>query len=151
MSWGLETNSAAANFENWLGVIETIVAKAPLAAVSLYNRRLLIDEQLLVALRGHNAFLTPSGIVANPHWLPAQLLTRGTLRQQIDFWFGAVSADLAESPAGGLRPCRRRGGSNVAAAPRGRGAARRRRADSWSAGRSDASAGCASIAATVRR
>ena len=80
-----------------LGVVEAIVAKAPLAAVSLYNRRLLIDEQLLVALRGHNAFLTPTGIVANPHWLPAQLLRRGTLRQQIDFWLGAVSSDLAES------------------------------------------------------
>ena len=99
MSWGLDTNSAAANFGGWLGVVDALTESLPIAVVSLYNRRLLIDEQLLTALRGHQGFLTSSGLVANPHWLPAHLLTRGTLRQQIDFWLSGVSPELAESLA----------------------------------------------------
>ena len=76
MSWGLDTNSAAANFGGWLGVVDALTELLPIAVVSLYNRRLLIDEQLLTALRGHQGFLTSYGLVANPHWLPAHLLTR---------------------------------------------------------------------------
>jgi hypothetical protein len=49
----------------------------------LYNRRLLIDEQPLIALRGHPSVLTSTGILTNPHTLPAALLTRGTLREHV--------------------------------------------------------------------
>jgi two-component SAPR family response regulator len=94
MSWGLQTNSAMANFEKWMVVSEDLVERTGLIVASLYNRRLLIDEQLFVALRGHPAALTASGIVANPHALPAALLTRGTLREQIDHWLGAISPEL---------------------------------------------------------
>jgi two-component SAPR family response regulator len=62
----------------------------------------MIDEQLLTALRGHPEVLTLSGIRENPHWLPARLLNRGTLRQQIDHWLSALSPDLkprADSPS----------------------------------------------------
>ncbi len=97
MSWGLDTNSAAANFGGWIGVVDALTERLPIAVVSLYNRRLLIDEQLLTALRGHQGFLTAGGVTANPHWLPAQLMTRGTLRQQIDFWLSKISPDLAET------------------------------------------------------
>ena len=37
-----------------------------------------------------------SGVVANPHWLPAELLTHGTLRQQIDHWLGSLAPELAD-------------------------------------------------------
>lgn len=99
MGWGLETNSATANFENWMVVAEDLASRLGICVVSLYNRRLLIDEQLLAALRGHPGVLTPSGVVANPHWLPAGLLTRGTLRQQVDHWLGAIVPGLADAPS----------------------------------------------------
>jgi two-component SAPR family response regulator len=98
MSWGLQTNSAMANFEKWMMVAEDLVERTGLVAASLYNRRLLIDEQLLVALRGHPSVLTSTGIVANPHALPAALLTRGTLREQVDYWLGAISPELNRTP-----------------------------------------------------
>ncbi len=98
MSWGLETNSAAANFESWLAVAEDLANQAKVAVASLYNRRVLIDEQLLAALRGHPRILTEAGIVENPHWLPAGLLLRGTLREQVDYWLGSVSPELGLAP-----------------------------------------------------
>jgi two-component SAPR family response regulator len=98
MGWGLETNSAMANFEKWMVVAEDLGDRTGLTVASLYNRRLLIDEQLLVALRGHPVVLTSTGIVANPHWLPAALLTHGTPREQVDHWLGAISPELGQVP-----------------------------------------------------
>jgi len=94
MSWGLETNSATANFENWPALAETLANRSELSVASLYNRRVLIDEQLLLALRGHPHILTSRGVVDNPHWLPSRLQLRGTLREQVDFWLAAISPDL---------------------------------------------------------
>lgn len=98
MSWGLQTNSAAANFESWMAVAEELAALG-ISVVSLYNRRLLIDEQMLAAIRGHPGILTASRIVPNPHWLPAELLNHGTLRQQIDHLLQTTVPDLDHIPA----------------------------------------------------
>ena len=94
MSWGLDTNSATANFVNWPAVAEKLVKECKVSVASLYNRRVLIDEQLLVALRGHPQILTSVGVVDNPHWLPSSLLLRGTLREQVDYWLAEVSSEL---------------------------------------------------------
>lgn len=94
MSWGLETNSATANFESWPALAEALADRSGLSVASLYNRRVLIDEQLLVALRGHPQILTSGGLVDNPHWLPARLQSRGALREQVDFWLGGLSPEL---------------------------------------------------------
>ena len=94
MSWGLETNSATANFENWPALAETLAERSEFSVASLYNRRVLIDEQLLLALRGHPQILTSRGVADNPHWLPSRLQLRGTLREQVDFWLGEISPEL---------------------------------------------------------
>jgi hypothetical protein len=94
MSWGLETNSATANFENWPALAETLALQSGLCVASLYNRRVLIDEQLLAALRGHPQILTSGGVVDNPHWLPSRLQLQGALREQVDFWLGGISPEL---------------------------------------------------------
>lgn len=70
MSWALATNSATANFETWMEIAETLANRIDLPVVSLYNRNLMIDEQLLTALRGHPHILTAARIHDNPHWLP---------------------------------------------------------------------------------
>jgi len=99
MSWGLQTNSAAANFENWMAVAEDLASRLNISVLSLYNRRLLIDEQMLAAIRGHPGILTASSIVNNPHWLPANLLNHGTLRQQIDHLLRTTVPELDDVPA----------------------------------------------------
>lgn len=99
MSWGLQTNSAAANFENWMAVAEELSSRLNVSVISLYNRRILIDEQMLAAIRGHPGILTATGVISNPHWLPAQLLNQGTLRQQIDHLLRTTVPDLDDIPA----------------------------------------------------
>lgn len=94
MGWGLQTASATANFESWMGVAQTLAETTGRTVVSLYNRSLLIDEHLLAALRGHPGVLAPEGIVPNPHWLPPKLYARGTLREQVNFWLGSVAPSL---------------------------------------------------------
>lgn len=100
MSWALATNSATANFETWMEIAETLSNWIAPPVISLYNRSLMIDEQLLTALRGHPHILTSDRIHDNPHWLPARLLTRGTLRQQVDHWLSAISPDFAPPSEG---------------------------------------------------
>jgi two-component SAPR family response regulator len=94
MGWGLQTASATANFEGWMGVASALAVATQRRVVSIYNRSLLIDEHLLVALRGHPAVLTAEGVVKNPHWLPPALQEKGTLREQVNFWLGGLSPSL---------------------------------------------------------
>ena len=100
MSWALATNSATANCETWMEIAEALARDWKRPVVSLYNRKLMIDEQLMTALRGHPLILTTERIHDNPHWLPPRLLTRGTLRQQVDHWLSAISPDLAPPSEG---------------------------------------------------
>jgi two-component SAPR family response regulator len=100
MSWSLQTNSTAANFEGWMHVASQVAANTGVTVASLYNRSLLIDEHLHVALRGHPSVLTAEGTLPNPYWLPPELLTNGTLRQQVDHWLGAISPQLQRDSTG---------------------------------------------------
>lgn len=104
MGWGLETNSATANFENWSAVAENLTGRSGFTIASLYNRRVLIDEQLLAALRAHPKILTVEGVVNNPHWLPSRLMLRGTLREQVDYWLAAVSPVLEMESSAAASP-----------------------------------------------
>ncbi len=97
MGWGLQTASATANFEGWMGIAQTLAENSGRAIVSLYNRSLLIDEHLLTALRGHPAILALEGILPNPHWLPPQLYAKGTLREQVNFWLGGIAPSLVRN------------------------------------------------------
>jgi two-component SAPR family response regulator len=97
MGWGLQTASATANFEGWMGVADELAAQTGRTVVSLYNRSLLIDEHLLTALRGHAFVLTPEGVVPNPHWLPRGLQEKGTLREQLNYWLGGLSPSLVRN------------------------------------------------------
>jgi hypothetical protein len=110
MSWALASHTAAANFQDWMAVAEALVERLGVPVISVYNRKLLIDEQLLSALHGHPKILSAAGVKSNPFWLPSETLSRGTLRQQIDHWLLAISPDLAV-PAG-QPPCHAAEGAN---------------------------------------
>lgn len=97
MGWGLQTASATANFESWMGVADELVEKSGRSVVSIYNRSLLIDEHLLAALRGHAAVLAEEGVVRNPHWLPPRLNEKGTLREHVNFWLGGLAPSLVRN------------------------------------------------------
>ena len=95
MGWGLQTASATANFENWMPIAAKLAVQFGVHVVSLYNRRLLIDEHLLAALRGHPAVLAHEGLIPNPHWLPSELMAHGTLREQVNYWLAGISPSMA--------------------------------------------------------
>jgi hypothetical protein len=56
MGWGLQTTSATANFESWMGVAQNLVAATGRAVVSLYNRSLLIDDTFWRRCAGIRAY-----------------------------------------------------------------------------------------------
>lgn len=99
MRWGLGTVSASANFERWGGQCDQLVAELGITVVSVYERSFLIEDQLIAALRGHSHFLAPSGIYANPYWLPPEYLSGATLTQQVDFLLGRLVPDYGELAA----------------------------------------------------
>ncbi len=110
MSWALASHTAAANFQDWMAVAEALVERLAVPVISVYNRKLLIDEQLLSALHGHPNILLAGGVKTNPFWLPSATLSRGTLREQIDHWLLAIGPDLAVPK--GQPPCHAAEGTN---------------------------------------
>jgi len=110
MSWALASHMAAVNFQDWMAVAEALVERLAVPVISIYNRKLLIDEHLLSALHGHPKILSATGVKTNPFWLPTQTLSRGTLRQRIDHWLLAISPDLAVPR--GQPPCHAAEGAN---------------------------------------
>ena len=93
MRWGLGTVAAAANFERWGGLCDTVVAEAQVPVISVYARSLMIEDQLMAAVRGHSHFLAPSGLYDNPFWLPPAYQTGATISQQIGFVLGRLVPD----------------------------------------------------------
>ena len=97
MRWGTGTVSATANFERWGGLCDRIAEDAQVSIVSVYARSLMIEDQLLAALRGHSHFLAPSGLYDNPFWLPPAYQTGATISQQIGFVLGRLVPDYEDT------------------------------------------------------
>ena len=95
MRWGAGTVSATANFERWGGFCDRIAANIRISIVSVYARGLMIEDQLLAAIRGHSHFLAPSGLYDNPFWLPPAYQSGATMSQQIGFVLGRLVPDYA--------------------------------------------------------
>jgi len=97
MRWGAGTISATANFERWGGFCDRISEIAKVQIVSVYVRSLMIEDQMLAAVRGHSHFLAPSGLYDNPFWLPPAYQTGATISQQIGFVLGRLVPDYKGS------------------------------------------------------
>lgn len=100
--WAIGQAQGAADLESWGAVAEGLAADLGLPVVSLYDRDLVIEEQLQAAFRSHRQFLAPSGLYENPHWLPARMIQTAPLDDQLAFLLGRVVPDFAG--AEGLRP-----------------------------------------------
>ncbi|WP_164512248.1 AfsR/SARP family transcriptional regulator [Oceaniglobus ichthyenteri] len=92
MAWGLETPAASANFDVWGGLCSDL-ADQGLRIVSLYDWQLLIGDQILAALRGHQHFLAATGLHDNPFWLPSAYLATASLREQVSFLLARTVPD----------------------------------------------------------
>lgn len=97
MRWGAGTVSATANFERWGGLCDRITQDTQVSVVSIYARSLMIEDQLLAAVRGHSHFLAPSGLYDNPFWLPPAYQIGATISQQIGFVLGRLVPDYEEN------------------------------------------------------
>lgn len=95
MSWGIEAIHGGNAFETWSTITEQLVDEFSAALVSLYNRDVLIENQMQAALRAHRQFLAPSGLFENPFWLPEALANRATMDQQMAFLLGRAVPDYA--------------------------------------------------------
>ncbi|WP_347202652.1 BTAD domain-containing putative transcriptional regulator [Marivita sp.] len=98
MRWGSGTISATANFDRWGGFCDRIVEDTQVSIVSVYARSLMIEDQMLAAVRGHSHFLAPSGLYDNPFWLPPAYQAEATISQQIGFVLGRLVPDYEETP-----------------------------------------------------
>lgn len=97
MRWGAGTISATANFERWGGFCDRISEDTQVPIVSIYARSLMIEDQMLAAVRGHSHFLAPSGLYDNPFWLPPAYQTGATISQQIGFVLGRLVPDYEDT------------------------------------------------------
>ncbi|MEM5468075.1 AfsR/SARP family transcriptional regulator [Celeribacter marinus] len=97
MRWGTGTVSATANFERWGGLCDRIAEDIQVSIVSVYARSVMIEDQLLAAVRGHSHFLAPSGLYDNPFWLPLSYQAGATISQQIGFVLGRLVPDYKDT------------------------------------------------------
>lgn len=95
MGWVVGNLQGATGLENWGGVADRLSAHFDLPVISLYNQDITIEEQIQAALRAHRQFLAPSGLYANPYWIPVSLLEGGALDEQLSFMLGRVVPDYA--------------------------------------------------------
>jgi DNA-binding SARP family transcriptional activator len=95
MGWVLGSLHGATGIETWGGLADRLAQDTGMPVISVYDQDMLIEEQLQAALRAHRQFVAPSGVYPNPHWLPADLLDRAPLDEQLSFLLGRVVPDYA--------------------------------------------------------
>ncbi len=95
MSWAVEAIHGGSALERWGDIAAQLSDAYDTGLVSLYNRELLIENQMQAALTAHRQFLAPSGIYENPFWLPPELANRASLDEQMAFLLGRAVPDYA--------------------------------------------------------
>jgi DNA-binding SARP family transcriptional activator len=95
MGWAVGNLQGVIGVEKWGGIADRLAENLGLPVISLYNHDLIIEEQLQASLRAHRQFLSPSGLVDNPYWIPATLRETAPLDEQLSFMLGRVVPDYA--------------------------------------------------------
>ena len=98
MGWALNAVWGASMVERWGGIAHQVAESHGIAVVSLYDREILVEDQLAAAFRVHRIFLSPSGLYDNPHLLPQELVANATLEEQLGFLLGRVAPEFADGP-----------------------------------------------------
>ncbi len=108
MGWALDPAMGAGAFDAWGALSERLAAEGG-RIVSLYDRSMLIEDQLQAAVRAHAQFAAPSGLHPNPFWLPARMQDSGTLEEQLGFLLGRAVPDYAVEAEQGFNRVAARG------------------------------------------
>jgi DNA-binding SARP family transcriptional activator len=95
MSWSVNAIWGASIIERWGGIVHQVAEARGIVVVSLYDRETLVEDQLAATFRAHKAFLSPSGLYDNPHWLPHALVANATLEEQLGFLLGQLVPEFA--------------------------------------------------------
>lgn len=92
MSWSVDTVNSARTIEVWGDLAERLSDEPNTVVYSLYDRELMIEEQVRAAFRAHKQFSAPSGLCENPYWLPA-ILRHAPPDEQMSFVLGRILPD----------------------------------------------------------
>ncbi|MGB0507612.1 MAG: AfsR/SARP family transcriptional regulator [Pikeienuella sp.] len=95
MTWTIEAIYGGNAIDVWGTITMQLSQEFDVAIVSLFNRDVLIENQMQAALRAHRQFLAPSGIYDNPHWLPEDLANQAPIDRQMAFLLGRAVPDYA--------------------------------------------------------
>ncbi|QYZ69080.1 AfsR/SARP family transcriptional regulator [Neotabrizicola shimadae] len=95
MGWLVETIQGTTGLWAWGNVADRLAGLLGRPVLSLYDRTLTIEEQLQAAFHAHRQFLAPSGLHANPYWLPAELAEGGALDDRLSFMLARLVPDYA--------------------------------------------------------
>jgi DNA-binding SARP family transcriptional activator len=96
MRWAISNVEGVTSLERWGAVADLLSGTFQKPVVSIYDQDLVIEEQMQVALRAHRLLLAPSGLHANPYWMPAALLEKASVDEQLAFMLGRVVADYQD-------------------------------------------------------
>jgi DNA-binding SARP family transcriptional activator len=95
MTWAVSAAMGADSIAAWATIAERLCARPGVAVISVYDKELLIEDQLQAAFAAHQQFLAPSGLYENPHWLPTEIRRESTLDEKLGFMLGRVVPDFA--------------------------------------------------------
>lgn len=96
MTWCLNMSWGSRAVEHWGALADQASEQLGISVVSMYNKELIVEEQMQAAFRVHRHFLAPSGCYENPHWMPRDLIERGTLDVQLGFLLGRIVPEFAD-------------------------------------------------------
>ncbi|WP_425073455.1 AfsR/SARP family transcriptional regulator [Sagittula sp. S175] len=132
MGWAMNALWGGATIERWGAIADTAAERHGLPVLSLYDRELLVEDQLAAVFRAHRVFVAPSGVHDNPHWLPPRLLAKAPLDEQLSFLLGRVVPEFADQPfQQSRRPDLARGASPAWVPSQHRAVAAEASADRW--------------------
>lgn len=95
MGWLVETIQGTTGLWAWGNVADRLAQALGRPVLSLYDQTLTVEEQLQAAFHAHRQFLAPSGLHANPYWLPAELADGGALDDRLAFMLARLVPDYA--------------------------------------------------------
>lgn len=92
MAWSIKTPSASVYLAEYEAALDHFIKRHTLTVVCLYNRSILLDDQLITALHSHETLFIKDQIALNPHFVPPTINAKRNKRAQFDYWLGQLES-----------------------------------------------------------
>lgn len=99
MTWTIRTPSGVIYLREFEAAMHHLCERYQVGICCLYNRSLLLDEQLITGLCAHPELYTSEGTQANHYFLPPHIFVRRDRRAQFDYWLQKIAPELGQSAA----------------------------------------------------